>query len=119
VRKVAQTIPFAGVRLDQARYVCGLFNNEEEEHRVLLPLITDRFDFGHKAVHVVNDDAVICVYDLAKFSGDTVIDVMRIHPMVIVGGIPRQNPLLLPPKEFLRELHLRRNEQGASQPTVC
>jgi hypothetical protein len=29
-----------------------------------------------------HEDAVICVYDLAKFGGDTVIDIMRTHPMV-------------------------------------
>src|SRR3984893_2167017 len=29
-----------------------------------------------------HDDAVICVYDLAKFGGDTVVDIMRTHPMI-------------------------------------
>ena len=33
-----------------------------------------------------HDDAVICVYDLAKFGGDTVVDIMRTHPMIIIGG---------------------------------
>ena len=37
-----------------------------------------------------HDDAVICVYDLRSFSGDTVIDIMRTHPMVIIGGILQQ-----------------------------
>ena len=55
-----------------------------------------------------HDDAVICVYDLAKFGGDTVIDVMRTHPMVIVGGVLHQNPFFVPPSEFLRELRQRR-----------
>lgn len=56
-----------------------------------------------------HDDAVICVYDLAKFSGDTVIDIMRTHPMVIVGGILQLNPFFVPPQEFLPELRRRRN----------
>jgi hypothetical protein len=55
-----------------------------------------------------HDDAVICVYDLAKFGGDTVVDIMRTHPMVIVGGILQQNPFFVPPEEFLRELRERR-----------
>ena len=29
-----------------------------------------------------HDDVVVCVYDLAKFGGDTVMDIMRTHPMV-------------------------------------
>jgi MEDS: MEthanogen/methylotroph, DcmR Sensory domain len=55
-----------------------------------------------------HDDAVICVYDLAKFGGDTVIDIMRTHPMIIIGGILQQNPFYAPPLEFLRELRVRR-----------
>jgi hypothetical protein len=55
-----------------------------------------------------SEDAVICVYDLAKFGGDTVIDIMRTHPMVIIGGILQHNPFFLAPEEFLRELRQRR-----------
>ncbi|HEY1601023.1 MAG TPA: MEDS domain-containing protein [Pirellulales bacterium] len=55
-----------------------------------------------------HEDAVICVYDLAKFGGDTVIDIMRTHPMVIVGGILQHNPFYVPPEEFLRERRERR-----------
>ncbi len=58
-----------------------------------------------------HDDAVICIYDLAKFSGDTVVDVMRTHPIIIVGGILQQNPFYVPPEEFLEELHRRRAER--------
>lgn len=58
-----------------------------------------------------HNDAVICVYDLAKFGGDTVIDIMRTHPMIIIGGILQQNPFFVPPEEFLRELRERRSRQ--------
>jgi hypothetical protein len=50
-----------------------------------------------------HDDAVICTYNLTKFGGDTVIDILRTHPMVIVGGILHQNPFFVPPDVFLRE----------------
>ncbi len=55
-----------------------------------------------------HDDAVICVYDLAKFGGDTVIDIMRTHPMIVIGGILQHNPFYVPPGEFVRELRERR-----------
>ena len=55
-----------------------------------------------------HEDAVICVYDLAKFGGNMVIDILRTHPMVIIGGILQQNPFFVPPEEFLRELRERR-----------
>jgi hypothetical protein len=55
-----------------------------------------------------HDDAVICTYHLSRFSGDTVIDIMRTHPVVIVGGILQQNPFYVPPEQFLREVRDRR-----------
>jgi hypothetical protein len=61
-----------------------------------------------------HDDAVICTYDLAKFGGDTVIDIMRTHPMIIIGGILQQNPFYVPPEEFLREVRKRRANRAAS-----
>jgi hypothetical protein len=61
-----------------------------------------------------HDDAVICVYDLAKFGGDTVVDIMRTHPMIMIGGILQQNPFFAPPEEFLCELRERRALQTPS-----
>jgi hypothetical protein len=46
------------------------------------------------------------------------MDVMRTHPMIIVGGILQQNPFFMPPQEFLQELHQRRTEQAQSMQTA-
>jgi MEDS: MEthanogen/methylotroph, DcmR Sensory domain len=61
-----------------------------------------------------HDDAVICTYHLADFGGDAVIDIMRTHPMVIIGGILQQNPFFVPPDEFLREFRQRRAGRSSS-----
>jgi hypothetical protein len=61
-----------------------------------------------------HDDAVICTYHLSKFGGDAVIDIMRTHPMVIIGGILQQNPFFVPPEEFLPELRERRARRTSS-----
>jgi len=61
-----------------------------------------------------HDDAVICVYDLAKFGGDTVVDIMRTHPMIIIAGILQENPFFVPREEFLCELRERRAMQTPS-----
>jgi hypothetical protein len=53
------------------------------------------------------DDCVVCTYDLAKFNATVVMDIMRTHPMVIVGGILQENPFYAPPDEFIRELRER------------
>jgi hypothetical protein len=65
-----------------------------------------------------HDDAVICTYHLTKFGGDTVIDIMRTHPMVIIGGILQENPFFVPPEQFLPEVRQRRTRRTMSPPTV-
>jgi MEDS: MEthanogen/methylotroph, DcmR Sensory domain len=55
-----------------------------------------------------HDDAVICTYHLDKFGGDTVVDIMRTHPMIIIGGLLQRNPFFVPPEEFLLEVRQRR-----------
>lgn len=54
------------------------------------------------------DDVVVCTYDLNKFSAATVMDILRTHPHVIVGGVLQQNPFFVPPDQFLSELQSRR-----------
>ncbi len=61
-----------------------------------------------------HDDAVICTYHLGQFRGDEVIDVMRTHPMVIIGGLLQRNPFYIPPDEFLREFRQRRARRNSS-----
>lgn len=61
-----------------------------------------------------HDDAVICTYHLGKFGGDTVINIMRTHPMVIIGGTLHRNPFFVPPDDFLREFRERRTGQSTS-----
>lgn len=65
-----------------------------------------------------HDDAVICTYHLGKFGGETVVDIMRTHPMIIIGGILLRNPFFVPPEDFLRELRERRASQ-ATQPSAA
>jgi hypothetical protein len=57
---------------------------------------------------------IICTYDLRKFRGDIVVDVMRTHPLVLIGGILQENPFFVPPDEFLRELRGRRTQPNQS-----
>jgi hypothetical protein len=53
------------------------------------------------------DMITVSVYDLAKFSASVVMDILRTHPQVIVGGILRENPFYASPDESLRELSSR------------
>ncbi|HUR47494.1 MAG TPA: MEDS domain-containing protein [Candidatus Saccharimonadales bacterium] len=54
------------------------------------------------------EDPVICTYDLSRFNAGVAMDILRTHPLVIVGGVLQENPLYVPPDEFLKELEERR-----------
>jgi hypothetical protein len=51
---------------------------------------------------------VICIYDLSKHSAAFIMDIMRTHPMIIIGGVLQMNPFYVPPDQFLPELRGRR-----------
>jgi hypothetical protein len=58
-------------------------------------------------VHPKHPHVVICVYNTAQFGADFVIDVMRTHPMALIGGVLQVNPFFVPVAEFLEELRTR------------
>lgn len=74
------------------------------------PGVEDLVEYETRINHMWprHQDAVICVYDLARFRADIVMDIMRTHPVVLIGGILHENPFFVPPDEFLRELRERR-----------
>jgi hypothetical protein len=61
------------------------------------------------------DDAVCCVYDVNRFPGHVIIDILRTHPAVIIGGVLHENPLYVPPDKMLSEL---RERAGSSAQAV-
>jgi hypothetical protein len=75
-----------------------------------MPGVTDIVEYETKLNYVLPeyDDPVICVYDLNKHSGAVVMDILRTHPMVIMGGVLQENPLYVRPDEFLEELRQRK-----------
>jgi hypothetical protein len=58
------------------------------------------------------DDTVVCTYDLGKFSASAVMDILRTHPMVIVGEVLQENPFYTPPDVLLPELAARRQQRA-------
>ena len=207
------SVQFAGSPLGRQRHICAFFNRADEEHRVLRSFITDGFDRGERAFHIVDpelreehlrrlaeaginvqqvmgtgqlevlpwpeahlrgdrfdqeamlalieevlqsgaasgypltrllahmewalldkpgvddlveyetrlnyvlpkyDDPVICTYDLTKFGSSVAMDIMRTHPVVIIGGVLQENPFFVPPDQFLLEIRERRSVHGSA-----
>jgi hypothetical protein len=49
-------------------------------------------------------DPVICLYDTNLLNGTLAVDILRTHPVAILGGLLYENPFFVPPQEFLRQL---------------
>jgi len=77
--------------------------------------VDDLIEFESRVnnVWLQHDDVVICTYHAKQFSGNEVIDIMRTHPMVIIGGTLQHNPFYIPPDEFLREFRQRRARRNS------
>ena len=43
----------------------------------------------------------VCQYDARCFSGAMIMDILKVHPMMVVRGSVVHNPFFIPPEEFL------------------
>jgi len=78
-----------------------------------LPGVDDLIKYEARVNYVIPkyEDAVICTYDLTKFGASVVMDALRTHPLVIIGGLLQENPFFVPPDQLLREIQERRSAQ--------
>ncbi len=85
-------------RMDWVReYNVGI--NELVEYETRLNRIWQKFN-----------DPVICVYDLSTFNAGALVNILRTHPIAIVGDVVAENPFFDPPEVVLQELSERSNE---------
>jgi hypothetical protein len=63
-----------------------------------------------------HDCTLMCVYDVNKFSGRAVMDVLATHPMVVMGDRIYENPYYVEPTDFLRTLVKRGSAPLAKDP---
>ena len=53
------------------------------------------------------DDPVICTFDANLLTVPHAIDILRTHPMVIIGGVLVENSFFTRPQDFIREVQAR------------
>lgn len=58
----------------------------------------------------------VCIYDTAMLTGSMLMDVLRVHPLTLVGGVLHENPFYTEPEVLLSELASR---QSASHKTAA
>ncbi|HSZ39100.1 MAG TPA: MEDS domain-containing protein [Trebonia sp.] len=74
----------------------------------------DLFEFETRLNYVIPkyEDWVICSYNLMKFGASVVMDAMRTHPVVIIGGLVHENPFFVPPDQLMLEIRERRRTRN-------
>lgn len=50
----------------------------------------------------------VCVYDVDRLTGTMMMDLLRAHPLTVVGGTLYENPFFTAPEEMLAEVRQRR-----------
>lgn len=78
------------------------------------PGVADLVEYESRLNYILPkyDDTVVCSYDLGKFSAAAVMDILRTHPMVVVGEVMQENPFYTPPDVLLPELAARRQQRA-------
>jgi hypothetical protein len=59
------------------------------------------------------DDPVICTYDANLLTTTLALDILRTHPVAIIGGVLIENAFFTRPEDFIREVQAR---TGPSRP---
>ena len=74
------------------------------------PATQNLLEYEARLNHVLSkhSDPVICNYNPSKIGAAVAMDIMRTHPLVIIGGLLRENPYFTPPEQFLDEMRGRR-----------
>lgn len=71
-----------------------------------LPGVEDLLEYEARVNQMLSkhDAPVICAYDTSRFGAGVVVNVMRTHPLAIIGGVLQENPFCVAPDELLREI---------------
>ena len=101
--QVLQSGPAAG-------YAQTTFMGHMEWALLDLPGVGDLIEYETRVNYVIPkyDGPVVCTYDLRKFGASVVMDALRTHPFVIIGGLLQENPFFVSPDQLLLEIRERR-----------
>lgn len=74
------------------------------------------FESRANAVLERTGQMAVCVYDKANISGALMMDILRSHPLVLIGNVIQENPFYTPAEQLVAELRSRRT---ASPPATA
>ena len=111
VEKLIQSGPAAGYPRTRlvGHHMDWLFLDKPATHDLL------EYEARLNGVLSKYDDPVICNYNPSRFGAHVAMDIIRTHPLVIIGGLLRENPFFVPPDQFLEEMRERRSTRKTAR----
>jgi hypothetical protein len=113
-----------GGHFDQDRTMSQLASSRDEGHRLgysrtryvaHMEWALERENLFDVAVYEATSNlaplkpnVAICVYQVPQWDGPLLVNALRTHPLVILGGLLHENPFFQPPAEVLAELKIGR-----------
>jgi hypothetical protein len=98
---------------EQAGYSCGRFAGHMEWADPAASHDLIEYEASLNELMHSCPDTVVCLYQVGRHDGSVIMDVLRTHPLAMVGGVVYENPFYVPPAKFLNELRQRRNAPTA------
>lgn len=80
-------------------HICAFFSSKDEVNEVLSR----------------NRQPAVCVYDIEKLTGAMMMDLLRTHPLTLIGGGVQDNPFYIHPAAALEELRTCANSVPESR----
>lgn len=105
-----RAVHLAGSVLDRKRHVCAFFHTRDEEYRVLMPFITEGFEHGDRAFHIVDPNnradhvqrLEAAGIDIRSAENAEQLTVIRWEDAYLRGGHFDQNAMLALIEEVLK-----------------
>lgn len=94
---------------EKAGYSCGRFAGHMEWADPADSLDLIEYESSLNELMHSCPDTVVCLYQVGRHDGSVIMDVLRTHPLAMVGGVVYENPFYVPPAQFLKELRQRRD----------
>jgi len=79
-----------------------------------LPGTEELVEYEARVNDIEENDPLVCIYDINRFPGRVLMDILCTHPKVILNGQIVENEFFVPPEQFLAAYRERRQKGQAA-----
>ena len=88
-----------GITIKPGDHVCAFYRGATGRDEIFIPYVARGLQEGEFATRY--PQIWMCFYDLERFSGEIIVDVLKTHPKVLINNMVVENPYYVEPAKFL------------------